>query len=192
LKFTLPVPVDPEPAPPPPSWPAPLPPAAPVAQAAAAPPDWPPEPAAAVPRVSLLDRLIVWRIAAGVLLLATTGLGVALLRSGPPPLAVAAIGVANAPAPLFLAEADAGGSLRLTPLAVIAVPNGRDLQLWMQPPGGKEPVSLGLLSASGSTVSLGGPPVEGTRLLISLEPRGGAMSGHITGQVLYGGTLANR
>ncbi len=105
---------------------------------------------------------------------------------------MAAIGVANAPAPLFLAQADPDGSLRISPLAVIAVPNGRDLQLWMQLPKDQEPHSLGILSAAGSTVSLGGPPVEGTRLLISLEPRGGASSGRITGQVLYGGTLANR
>lgn len=153
-----------------------------------------PAPTIATPAKSgLFGRVGFWRATTAASLVLATGIAVFAIVSQPPSTqAVAAIGVANAPAPIYLAEADAKGNVRMTPLAVIAVPNGRDLQLWMIPPGSDTPSSLGVIAAGGQTVSLGGPPAEGTRLVVSMEPRGGAPSGRITGQVLYGGTLANR
>ena len=151
------------------------------------------EPALPAPRPKLRDTVLVWRLATAGCLAAALVLGGLLLTAhADKAAAVAAIGVVNTPAPLYLAEADTAGRLRITPLAIIAVPNGRDLQLWMIPPNTRDPVSLGVLPPGGRSVSLGGPPLEGTRFIVSLEPRGGAPGGRITGQVLYGGTLANR
>eukprot|EP01037_Dinobryon_pediforme_P018800 gene18800-19110_t len=151
------------------------------------------EPDPAPPRTPLLPRIGAWQIATAVsLMIALAAVIVAVAPRAATPLSIAAIGVVNAPAPLYIAEIDSGGKLRLTALATITVPNGRDLQLWIIAPGEQAPTSLGVLPAHGTTLSLPAPPAEGTRFVISMEPRGGAPSGRITGQVLYGGTLANR
>jgi anti-sigma-K factor RskA len=151
------------------------------------------EPSPSPVRASLLPRIGAWQIAtAASLMIAIAAIIVAVIPRTPTPLSIAAIGVVNAPAPLYLAETDTAGKLRLTALATISVPNGRDLQLWIIPPGEQTPTSLGVLPARGTTVTLPAPPAEGTRFVISMEPRGGAPAGRITGQVLYGGTLANR
>jgi anti-sigma-K factor RskA len=77
----------------------------------------------------------------------------------------------------------------LTALSPDAVPPNRDLQLWLLPPNAQRPQSLGLLPASGRTVSLPGPQAVGAQLLISLEPQGGSPTNLPTGPVLYGGAL---
>ncbi len=140
------------------------------------------------------NGLIRWKVATAVCLALAVAAGVFAFvpRSIAPTTAIAAIGVVNAPAPLYLAEIDGAATLRLTALATIAVPNGRDLQLWIIPPGDQPAVSLGVLPSRGATITLPSVPPEGTRFVISLEPRGGTSAGRITGQVLYGGTLANR
>jgi anti-sigma-K factor RskA len=142
----------------------------------------------------LFGRLIVWQIATGLsLALAIAAALVTFVPHGTAPMrSVAAIGVVNAPAPLYLAEIDSAAVLRLTALATITVPNGRDLQLWIIPQGDQSAISLGVLPARGTIVALASVPAEGTRFVISMEPRGGTTAGRITGQVLYGGTLANR
>ena len=154
-------------------------------------------PAAAHPpssRPAILSRPWFWQATTGLCLAAAIAATViAAIRSpSASPLAIAAIGVVNAPAPLYLAEIDSAGTLRMIALATIAVPNGRDLQLWIIPPGEQTPASLGVLPSRGTSFTLPAPPTEGTRFVISMEPRGGATGGRITGQVLYGGTLANR
>lgn len=147
-------------------------------------------PAAAQP--GLLGRLLVWRIATGVCLALAVGFAaLAFTRTPAATLSVAAIGVANAPAPIYLAQLDAGLTLRITPLAVIAVPGGRDLQLWMLAQDSQEPIALGVLPPEGITIKLQSRPKEGTRFIVSMEPSG-SQTGRITGQILYGGTLATR
>lgn len=164
--------------------------AEPVAVAA---PARPVPPVAATGHDRLFERVAFWRATTAVAVIAALAFALfAVLGRPGATTGVAAIGVVNAPAPIYLAEADSKGGLRVTPLALIAVPNGRDLQLWMIPPGSDAPVSLGVLPPGGQTVTLGGVPAEGTRFIVSMEPRGGATGGKITGQVLYGGTLANR
>lgn len=142
----------------------------------------------------LFGRLIVWQVATAASLVLAVAAGVVAFVShrAAPLVSVAAIGVVNAPAPLYLAEINSAAVLRLTALATIAVPNGRDLQLWIIPQGDQTPTSLGVLSSRGTSFTLPVVPPEGTRFVISMEPRGGTTAGRITGQVLYGGTLANR
>jgi anti-sigma-K factor RskA len=139
------------------------------------------------------QRLILWRAATAVLLALCLLLAIRLLLPTATAVRqVAAIGPTGAPAPLFLAETSAAGVLTLTPLATIAVPNGRDLELWTVPADhSTAPVALGVLPAAGGRFALRAVPPEGTQLLVSMEPRGGEPGGVLTGQVLYAGTLAN-
>jgi anti-sigma-K factor RskA len=90
----------------------------------------------------------------------------------------------------FLARARPDGTVVLSALAGVVVPSGHDLELWILPPGGKAPAPLGVLPASGRTVTLPGMPPEGTQLMVSLEPPGGSPTGAPTGPVLYAGSLA--
>ncbi len=140
----------------------------------------------------LAGSLRFWRGATIVFALISLGLLISSLNRPPRfDIAIAPIGVVNAPAPLFLAET-AATRIRLTALADIEVPAANDLQLWMFAPNSDKPISLGVLPISGGVFTPAAPPVEGSRLVISLEPHGGSTGGKITGKVLYGGTLANR
>jgi anti-sigma-K factor RskA len=144
-------------------------------------------------RTGTLSTTRLWQVATALACVAALTFGaLAFAPRAATPTALSAIGVVNAPAPLYLAEIDSKLTLRITPLATIAVPNGRDLQLWVIPPGEQTPASLGILAPRGLSVTLPKMPPEGTRFVVSLEPRGGATGDRITGQVLYGGTLANR
>ena len=101
---------------------------------------------------------------------------------------VAALAPAGA-ATAFLAQARPDGTVVVTSMSPAAVPTSRDLQLWLLVPGAAQPVSLGVLPASGRTLALPGPLVAGTQLLVSLEPLGGSPTGLPTGPVLYGGAF---
>ena len=140
----------------------------------------------------LLSSLMFWRAATGLFVLIGVVLAVMLSSAGPSfEVGLAPIGQVNSPAPVFLAESGKT-KLRVTPLADIEVPKENDLQLWMFQPQSERPISLGVLPAAGGVFT---PPVaivEGSRFVISLEPHGGATGGRITGNVLYGGMLANR
>jgi anti-sigma-K factor RskA len=148
-----------------------------------------PEP---TPRPAWHQRLLVWRAATVILLILTTLLAARALIPHGGTRQVAAIGPTGAPAPLFLAETDTAGHLVITPLATIAVPNGRDLELWTVPADhATPPAPLGVLPPNGRRFDLPTLLPEGTQLLVSMEPRGGAAGGSLTGPVLYAGTLAN-
>lgn len=135
----------------------------------------------------------LWRATtAAALALAAAFAAVAYLPHVEPPMRVAALVPPGAPAPAFLAQARADGTVVVSAVAPASVPNDRDLELWLLAPGAQRPTSLGVLPAGGRTVTISGLPQDGTQLLVSLEPRGGSPTGQPTGPVLYGGTLASR
>ena len=94
--------------------------------------------------------------------------------------------------PVLLVSADRGGRyLTVKAVAPLSVPAQRALELWALPQG-KDPLSLGLLSASGAAriplASSAGVVLQGTpALAVSLEPPGGSPTGKPTGPVLYTG-----
>jgi len=94
--------------------------------------------------------------------------------------------------PVLLVSADRGGRyLTVKAVAPLSVPAQRALELWALPQG-KDPLSLGLLSASGTAriplASSAGVVLQGTpALAVSLEPPGGSPTGKPTGPVLYTG-----
>ena len=143
-------------------------------------------------REGLFQRLIFWRVTTLLLAVAVLALGgVTLFRPAGFDIALAPLGVVNAPAPIFLAELG-DSKLRMTPLADIEVPAGNDLQLWMFMPNSDRAIALGVLPPAGGVFTPPQMPPEGAKLVISLEPHGGSTGGKITGKVLYGGLLANR
>lgn len=128
-----------------------------------------------------------WRsVAIGAAALAA-GLAVFIgVRPVPAPL-VAVLAPAGSTAAVLVAVAGPDGGLALRPTTAVAVAAGKDLELWALPAGATKPVSLGVLPASGKMAPRG--VVVGTRLLVSLEPKGGSPTGAPTGPVVYGGVL---
>jgi anti-sigma-K factor RskA len=150
------------------------------------PPTRPPRPPPPQPR----RRVWPWQLATAAALALAAGLAALIVTRPPPPAPLlAALTPASAPTAGFLAEARPDGRLVLTALAPVAVPPGRDLELWILPKGGKTPASLGVLPAAGRQIVLGSAPGPGTQLMVSLEPLGGSPSGAPTGPVLYAGTI---
>ncbi len=127
-----------------------------------------------------------WRAAA------LTGFAVAaslaavlVLRPAPVPL-VAVLSPTGSTLAVLVAVTEPNGRVAVRPNGVLQVAAARDLQLWSLPDGASKPVSLGLLPVGGATV----PGVAaGTKLLVSLEPKGGSPTGLPTGPVVYGGVL---
>ena len=89
--------------------------------------------------------------------------------------------------PVLVAFGGQDGVVGLRPSATISVRPDRDLQLWSLPEGATRPVSLGVLPAGGKQLPEGVQP--GSKLLVSLEPKGGSPTGQPTGPVVYGGVL---
>ncbi|MCU7251189.1 anti-sigma factor [Pseudomonas koreensis] len=84
--------------------------------------------------------------------------------------------------------------LKVKPLALAKVDQGRSLEMWIIPLNGK-PVSLGVISPGGDgKIELGTAQKaligESITLAISLEPEGGSPTGQPTGPVLYQGVLS--
>ncbi len=133
-----------------------------------------------------------WRATtAAALALAAVFAAIAYLPRNEAPPRLAALGVAGAPAPAFIAEARGDGYVTLTSVSPAPVPTGRDLELWLLPKGATTVTSLGLLLATGRRLAVPGL-ADGAQLLVSLEPQGGSPTGQPTGAVLYGGTLITR
>ena len=168
---------------------------APVAQQPAEPqaePETTAAPAKKIDWAVLLSSLHFWRAVAGVFIVISVVLAVLLSSAGSSfEVGLAPIGQVNSPAPVFLVESGKT-KLRLTPLADIEVPKDRDLQLWMFQPNSERAISLGVLPVAGGVFTPPATVLEGARFVISLEPHGGTTNGRITGNVLYGGLLANR
>ena len=149
-------------------------------------PDAPPSPLPAAPYAYAGARL--WQVTtAGALALAASLAAFIVLRGPAPPVAAVLTQTAGG-TPALLALAGPGGTLSIQPATPLPPPpEGRDYELWALPAGALRPRSLGVLSASGHRLEAQLAP--GTRVLVSLEPKGGSPSGQPTGPVLYGGQM---
>ena len=157
-------------------------------------------PARTIERRGFGDGLGFWRAmsALGFGLAAAIAVVAVVLRPGPPlpvapeiPLASAVLGpLKGSGAPAFVAEATPGKTLVLRPLERLAVASGKDYELWALPDGTTVPKPLGVIMASGQTVtvpaSLHGPML----LLVSLEQKGGSPTGLPQGPVLWAGHIS--
>ena len=135
-------------------------------------------------------RLRFWRAgAAASLAIAASLAAFILLHPGRPP-DVAVLMPTTGGVSVLLATVEPGGVLTVRPRGAIAVPDDRDLELWVLGAGETRPRSLGVMPASGRRLKADLPP--GVQLLVSLEPRGGSPTGQPTGPVLFGGQLTAR
>lgn len=112
--------------------------------------------------------------------------GSSLERISPAP----AGSVQPAATPGFMVVTLPDGSITVKPTASVNVPAGKELELWAEPPTAPKPASLGMLPATGLHIAGPGPVEPNTKLMISLEPQGGAGGGQPTGPVLFSGTLS--
>jgi len=141
-------------------------------------------------------QLRLWQGLSAVAVAASLLLAVRLMRvpdEAPPPgpRYLAVLQNPDSLATGWLVELQAGGRLRLVPVAPTGVvPAGRALQFWTRPQGAAAPTSLGLVRA-GQTLELPMtrlPGVGPQQLFeITLEPENGSPLGRPTGPILYMG-----
>jgi len=149
-------------------------------------------PGAATPaandNVASRRRVRFWQATTGLSLAVAASLALFLVVRPPVPQpSVAVLAPMQGAQAVLVATLDASGALTIRPNGTIAVPTGRDLELWSLPKGATRPTSLGVLPAGGRQLTA--RLAADTQLLVSLEPAGGSPTGLPTGPVLYGGTL---
>jgi anti-sigma-K factor RskA len=163
---------------------------------------WPVAPASAAAPQRWWQRVAAWRGATAVATLAAVALLLPQLMpqlvppapGQPPVIVVLQATGAGLPGSLVASVGGDGRSLVLQPLQQVSVQQDRVLELWSVPPEGA-PKSLGLISASGTTVLARDrlPPTllkGGTAALaVSVEPPGGSPTGAPTGPVVFAGKL---
>ncbi len=137
------------------------------------------------------SSLALWRAVAAGAVAAAIVLGVSLLA---PPLRPAerylAVLENEQKVPGWIVEAQAGGTVRLVPLAATPVPPQRALQFWTKPQTAAAPTSLGLVPGDRVTEISAArlPALEPEQLFeLTLEPEGGSPVGRPTGPVLFVG-----
>ncbi len=119
-------------------------------------------------------------------------LGVGQPTVVPPPTHIAVLAAADGAAVLVARLDAASGRLALTPVALPQVDPAQSLELWLLPPDGTAPRSLGLIDASIPTRDLPESDIGSLTagaLAVSLEPAGGSPTGQPTGPVLYSGPV---
>ena len=115
--------------------------------------------------------------------------GTALVQ--PPERGYLAVLQAEDAPPTLLVDATAARII-VRPVRALQIPRGRSLELWAVTSETGAPRSLGLLGADGSA-ELALPPKllerPGLSLAVSMEPKGGSLTGQPTGPVLLRGGL---
>jgi anti-sigma-K factor RskA len=84
------------------------------------------------------------------------------------------------------------GRLAIRSVKAVAVESGKALELWMLPPEGAAPRSLGLIEGMQALVKLtdsDAADLAAGALAVSLEPAGGSTTGAPTGPVLFSGAI---
>lgn len=143
-------------------------------------------PAAVIP-LAFHRRLWVWQASTGVAIGVAASLAAFVVLHQRTATRVAVLAPTKGGVPVLLATVKPNGQLSIRPDGSIAVPSDRDLELWALEAGQTRPRSLGVLPARGERLAAALKP--GTRLMVTLEPRGGSPTGQATGPVLYSGQL---
>jgi len=132
-------------------------------------------------------RVRFWQATTAGALAIAASLAAFIVLHQPRPQEIAILSPMSGGAPALTATIGRNGLLSVQPIGPITVPANNDLELWALPQGQTKPRSLGVLPPSGR--QLVAELATNTRLLVSLEPKGGSPTGQPTGPVLYGGWL---
>lgn len=149
------------------------------------------------PEAGLWESLRFWRagglLAAACALVLAVALAVQLARE--PDIRYVAVVVDGQDRSAWLVAAQPrSAKLEVRNLRPQEISGDRSFELWLLPPEGGSPRSLGLLAPEGESTRALSPrdakslPI-GAGLAVSLEPRGGSPTGQPTGPVLYQGRL---
>jgi anti-sigma-K factor RskA len=133
--------------------------------------------------------LALWRVVSVAALVAIIALGVRLLYPPPAERYLAVLQNEQQVAG-WIVEAEAGGKVRLVPLAATPVPPEKALQFWTKPQRAAAPTSLGLVPGDRMTEIAAArlPALEPEQLFeLTLEPETGSPTGRPTGPVLFVG-----
>lgn len=160
----------------------------------------PPAPAIARPaarpqaRPGLWDSLAFWRVAglsgAFAALLLAAGLAYTWRLANRQPVLIAVLMTDGSTRPAAIVHAFADGRAEMIPLADIAVPEGRAIEIWTLWDRAVGPRSVGLIQRVGKTaLKLEGlpKPSPGQIFEMTLEPAGGSPTGRPTGPILNKG-----
>lgn len=146
-----------------------------------------------VASIGVWDSVALWRWTTGASLAgAMAMLLMVVLRPAAPPRPAAALLQVGGTTEVFLVEQLSGNGLSVRAVMPVAVASGKDLELWALSAGTTRPVSLGVIPAVAQRLVVQHPGVQlvqNTKLLVSLEPKGGSPTGQPTGPVLFAGTL---
>ncbi|MCJ8141190.1 anti-sigma factor [Falsirhodobacter halotolerans] len=149
-------------------------------------------PAANRPFAPRLRRFLPTAVAAAVALMVGLYLGGRTL--GPEPVVVAVL-MDEAGAARAIVEDYGHETARIRFVSDVAVPEGRQMQVWTLPSTDRGPVSLGLLNTD-RTETLAPPtlpvPADGQLYEITLEPLGGSPTDRPTGAILAKGFAARQ
>ncbi len=147
-------------------------------------------PARADERRGWWASLALWRAVTVVALVAVSLIGLRLLY--PPPAADRYLAVLQNEQKVagWIVEAEAGGKVRLVPLAATPVPPQKALEFWTKPQRAAAPTSLGLVPGDRVTEIAAArlPALKPEQLFeLTLEPETGSPTGRPTGPVLFVG-----
>ncbi|MCQ8277990.1 anti-sigma factor [Acetobacteraceae bacterium KSS8] len=132
-----------------------------------------------------------WKAITAVSFLMAAGIAfVVLMDRTPMAVPVAALSRPGEPQPAFVVETRSDGVVQVMPLHPGDIPSDRDMELWSLPAGASEPQPLGVLPPAGRHLHSAMLPMGDSKLLVTLEPRGGAPDGRPTGPVLFSGALS--
>jgi anti-sigma-K factor RskA len=154
----------------------------------------PPVPVPRFAEVGLWYCVGFWR-AAGLVATAASLVLLAVLALRPPATApdYVAVLTGEGARPAFVASFEAGARLlALRPVERTQPAPDKSLELWLVPPDGGAPRSLGLLGEGAQTLRLAAADAADfatAALAVSLEPKGGSPTGAPTGPVLYLGPV---
>jgi len=99
----------------------------------------------------------------------------------------------NAAKPVLVANLDAAtGTVRIKAVDLAPPATDKSFELWLVPPDGTAPRSLGVIEGDSYETELGAADFADLRkgaLAVSLEPAGGSPTGQVTGPVLYVGPV---
>ena len=99
----------------------------------------------------------------------------------------------DAAKPVLVANLDAAtGAVRIKAVDLAPPAADKSFELWLVPPDGTAPRSLGVIEGQSYETDLGAADFADLRkgaLAVSLEPAGGSPTGQVTGPVLYVGPV---
>ncbi len=152
---------------------------------------------APTPTAGIWDSLRFWRVggllATACALVLAVALGIQLTRE-PEVRYIAVVADGQDRSAWLVTAQPRSATLVVRNLRPQEITGDRSFELWLLPPDGASPRSLGRLAPDGeSTRSLSPRDAQslpvGSGLAVSLEPRGGSPTGQPTGPVLYQGRL---